>query len=225
MFWGNSDGETWDGKFGWTVVLKKCLWAGWLLLALKEGAAGTGRAWVESAEREDAEGLQGPEHHVKHHKNRSGGMRCGQRLVSGSSGMKAEKLVFGRGRGQAYLCTVSSENCGWTVMCNHKTTGVSKLLWSLLPCEVMLNRMQNRGKRRNLRPEGMCVKRALWMSSLRCSSVKPLPWLQEDRICSQVLKKWLIWGRIKHNFYFPRKTHEPSFFHLRVLLQPVPWSG
>lgn len=28
--------------------------------------------------------------------------------------MKAEKLVFGRVRDQAYLCTAFNENCGWT---------------------------------------------------------------------------------------------------------------
>lgn len=64
-------------------------------------AAGAGHTWVESAEREDAGGLQGPEHHMKPHKNRSGGMCCEQRFISGISGMKAEKLVFGRGRNQA----------------------------------------------------------------------------------------------------------------------------
>lgn len=141
-------------------------------------------------------------------------MCCGQRLISGSSATRAEKLVFRRGRDQAYLCKVSHENFGWTLTCNHETTGVSKLLWSLLLCEVKLNWMQNRGKRRNLRLEGMCVKTALWMPSLRCLSVKPLPWLQENSICSQVLKKWQIWGRIKHKFHFPRKTQN-LLFHLR----------
>lgn len=132
--------------------------------------------------------------------------------ISGSSGKKTEKLVFRRNRDQAYLCTVSSENCGWTLMCNHKTTGVSKLFWSLFPCKVKLNWMQNREKR-NLRLEGTCVKTALWMPSFWCLSVKPLPWRQ-DRICSHVLKKQLIWGRIKHSFYFLKKTRKPSSFHL-----------
>lgn len=192
------------------MVLKKYLWEGWLLQALKEGVAGAGCARVESVEREDAESLQGPEHQMKHQKNRSGCMRCWQRLISGSSGTKAEKSVFGRGRDQAYLCTVSSENCGWTPMCNHKTAGVSKLLWSLLPCEVKLNWMYNKEEKSQIRRHVCENQPSFW-----CLSVNPLPWRQEDRICSQVLKKWLIWGRIKHIFCFPRKTWEPPSFHLK----------